>query len=103
MPVALALGGLVVSGLLFTRLGREFMPPLDEGAIGLQTFHLPSVSLSSSRQMELEVERVLRSFPEITTVVSKTGRADIAADPEGLEVSDVIANLAHPGEDQLWD
>ncbi len=93
VPVALALGGLVVSGLLFTRLGREFMPPLDEGAIGLQTFRLPSVSLSSSRQMELEVERVLRSFPEITTVVSKTGRADIAADPEGLEVSDVIANL----------
>ncbi len=59
----------------------------------MQTFRLPSVSLSTSRQMELEVERVLRSFPEITTVVSKTGRADIASDPMGLEVSDVIANL----------
>ncbi len=93
VPVALALVGLVASALLFTRLGREFMPPLDEGAIGLQTFRLPSVSLSSSRQMELEVERVLRSFPEITSVVSKTGRADIASDPMGLEVSDVIANL----------
>ena len=93
VPIALALVGLVVGGLLFTGLGREFLPPLDEGAIGLQSFRLPSVSLSMSRQMELEVERVLRSFPEITTVVSKTGRADIAADPEGLEVSDVIANL----------
>ena len=93
VPVALALFGLVASGLLFTRLGREFLPPLDEGAIGLQTFRLPSVSLPSSRQMELEAERVLRSFPEITTVVSKTGRADIASDPMGLEVSDVIANL----------
>ncbi len=93
VPVVLAVGGLVVSGLLFTRLGREFLPPLDEGAIGMQTFRLPSVSLSTSSRMELEVERVLRSFPEITTVVSKTGRADIASDPMGLEVSDVIANL----------
>ena len=93
VPVTVALGGLVVSGLMFTQLGREFLPPLDEGAIGLQTFRLPSVSLSSARQMELEVERALRSFPEITTVVSKTGRADIASDPMGLEVSDVIANL----------
>lgn len=93
VPVGLALAGLIVSGVLFTRLGREFLPPLDEGAIGMQTFRLPSVSLSTSRQMELEVERVLRSFPEITTVVSKTGRADIASDPMGLEVSDVIANL----------
>ena len=93
VPVGLALGGLIVSGVLFTRLGREFLPPLDEGAIGMQTFRLPSVSLTTSRQMELEVEQVLRSFPEITTVVSKTGRADIASDPMGLEVSDVIANL----------
>ena len=93
VPVVLALGGLAVSGLLFSQLGREFLPPLDEGAIGLQTFRLPSVSLSTSRQMELEAERVLLSFPEITTVVSKTGRADIASDPMGLEVSDVIANL----------
>jgi len=93
VPVGLALAGLILSGLLFTRLGREFLPPLDEGAIGMQTFRLPSVSLTTSRQMELEVERVLRSFPEITTVVSKTGRADIASDPMGLEVSDVIANL----------
>ncbi len=93
IPLGLALAGLIVSSVLFTRLGREFLPPLDEGAIGLQTFRLPSVSLPMSRQMELEAERVLMSFPEITTVVSKTGRADIASDPMGLEVSDVIANL----------
>ena len=49
-PWLLALVGLVVSGFLFTRLGREFLPPLDEGAIGLQTFRLPSVSLSTSQQ-----------------------------------------------------
>jgi cobalt-zinc-cadmium resistance protein CzcA len=98
VPVAIAVAGLVLSGVLFTRLGREFLPPLDEGAIGMQTFRLPSVSLSTSRQMELEVERVLREFPEITTVVSKTGRADIASDPMGLEVSDVIADLRPRGQ-----
>jgi cobalt-zinc-cadmium resistance protein CzcA len=93
VPVGVALVGLVASGFLFGQLGKEFLPPLDEGAIGLQTFRLPSVSLTMSRDMELEVERALMEFPEITTVVSKTGRADIASDPMGLEVSDVIANL----------
>ena len=92
-PVGVALAGLALSLVLFGQLGREFLPPLDEGAIGMQTFRLPSVSLSTSRQMELEVERALKSFPEITSVVSKTGRADIGSDPMGLEISDVIANL----------
>ena len=98
IPVGIALAGLIASGLLFGRLGKEFLPPLDEGAIGLQTFRLPSVSITMSREMELEVERALMEFPEITTVVSKTGRADIASDPMGLEVSDVIANLRPRGD-----
>jgi cobalt-zinc-cadmium resistance protein CzcA len=93
IPVGLTLGAMVLSLVLFTRLGREFLPPLDEGAIGLQTFRLPSISLSMSRSIELQVEQVLRSFPEVETVVSKTGRAESASDPMGLEVSDVIANL----------
>ncbi len=93
VPLGLAAAGLLLSSFLFTRLGREFLPPLDEGAIGMQSFRLPSISLQTSRQMQLSMERVLRSFPEIETVVSKTGRADIASDPMGLEVSDVIANL----------
>ena len=93
IPLAIALGSLVLSGVLFTRLGREFLPSLDEGAIGMQTFRLPSVSLEMARALETQVERALREFPEIETVVSKTGRADIASDPMGLEVSDVIANL----------
>ncbi len=93
VPVGIVLAGLIVSGVLFARLGREFLPSLDEGAIGMQTFRLPSVSLGMSRSLILQVERVLKSFPEITTVVSKTGRADIASDPEGLEVSDMIASL----------
>jgi len=93
IPVLLGVVSLIASAIVFTRLGREFLPSLDEGAIGMQTFRLPSVSLSMSRSLELEVERALKEFPEIETVVSKTGRADIASDPMGLEVSDVIANL----------
>jgi Cu/Ag efflux pump CusA len=63
------------------RIAASFREGLRPGAAG------------AARDLELQVERALLSFPEIETVVSKTGRADIASDPMGLEVSDVIANL----------
>jgi cobalt-zinc-cadmium resistance protein CzcA len=93
LPVGLAVLSLFLGGVLFTRLGREFLPPLDEGALVLQPFRLPSVSLATSRDLDLDLERVLRSFPEVTTVLARTGRPEIASDPMGLEVGDVFVNL----------
>lgn len=71
-------------------LGAEFIPRLDEGAIALQAWRLPSVSLERSLQQTAELEKVLEGFPEVLTVVSKTGRAEIATDPMGVEISDVF-------------
>ncbi len=68
-------------------LGAEFVPKLDEGAIALQAWRLPSVSLEESVRQTGLIERVLKRFPEVTTVVSKTGRAEIATDPMGVEIS----------------
>ncbi|MEJ7598409.1 MAG: CusA/CzcA family heavy metal efflux RND transporter [Kofleriaceae bacterium] len=81
------------SGVLATRLGAEFVPTLDEGAIALQAWRPPSVSLEESVRQTTEMEKVLREFPEVTTVVSKTGRAEIATDPMGVEISDVFIML----------
>lgn len=74
-------------------LGGEFIPKLDEGAIALQAWRLPSVSLEQSILSTTQLERVLRHFPEVETVVSKIGRAEIATDPAGLEHGDVYVIL----------
>jgi len=90
-----ALLGTVVLG---TRMGAEFIPRLDEGALAIQVLRLPSVSLEESVASSGRLERELMSFPEVTSVISKTGRAEIATDPMGVEISDVIVTLLPPDE-----
>jgi len=80
--------------LVLTRfMGAEFIPRLDEGSIALQAWRLPSVALSESLSSTTAIERVLKRFPEVETVVSKTGRAEIATDPMGIETSDILVML----------
>jgi len=85
-----ALGG---AFSLVPRIGTEFLPSLDEGSIAVQTFRIPSISLPQSLALQTEAEKILKQFPEVINVVSKTGRADIASDPMGVEISDVIVTL----------
>ncbi len=77
-------------------LGAEFIPRLDEGAIAMQIWRIPSVSLERSNDVSLEAERIVKSFPEVDTVVSRTGRAEIATDPMGVEISDTYIMLNPP-------
>ncbi len=74
-------------------LGSEFMPELDEGAIAINVVRLPSVSLKESVELSTLIEKTLMKYPEVETVVSKTGRAEIATDPMGQEISDVFVML----------
>jgi len=83
---------------LIPLLGAEFVPRLDEGAIALQNWRIPSVSLEESIRQTTRVEQALIGLPEVTTVVSKTGRAEIATDPMGVEISDVLVMLKPHGE-----
>ena len=93
--IAIALAVLVVAGVAGTRLGAVFVPTLDEGALAIQAMRLPSVSLEESVRATGRIERVLlESFPdEVQTVVSKTGRPEIATDPMGVEISDIFVIL----------
>jgi len=79
--------------VLIPFMGAEFIPRLDEGAIALQAWRLPSVSLEESIRSTTMVESVLMKFPEVKTVVSRTGRGEIATDPAGVEVSDIYIIL----------
>ena len=87
--VALLIGSLC----LFPYIGTEFLPSLDEGSIAVQTFRIPSISLTESLELQKKAESIIKGFPEVIDVVSKTGRADIASDPMGVELSDVIVTL----------
>ncbi len=94
-----AAGGVFAIGILVASLmGAEFIPRLDEGALALQAWRLPSVALSESVKSTTQIEKVLRRFPEVATVVSRTGRAEIATDPMGVETSDIYVILKPQGE-----
>ena len=93
LVVAVALLALAGSFALIPRIGTEFLPSLDEGSIAVQTFRIPSISLTKSLALQGQAEKLLKQFPEVIDVVSKTGRADIASDPMGIEISDVIVTL----------
>jgi cobalt-zinc-cadmium resistance protein CzcA len=89
----LAAGVFATSLLLLPFMGSEFIPRLDEGAIAIQAWRLPSVALTESVKSTTMVEKTLKRFPEVVTVVSRTGQAEIPTDPMGIETSDIYVIL----------
>ena len=84
--------------LLIPFLGSEFLPTLDEGSMTVQSFRLPSVSVTDTVRTSAAVEKVIKSFPEVESVVSRAGRAEIASDPMGIDISDIFVSLKPRGE-----
>ena len=83
----------VVAIVVFTFLGREFIPTLDEKDIAMHAMRIPSTSLSQSQAMQLQVEKAVSAFKEVAFVFSKTGTAEMAADPMPFNVSDTFIIL----------
>ena len=88
--------GIAVFGL--TRIGTEFMPRLDEGSILINTLRSPSISLADATHLSTEAERIVRSIPEVKTVVTKEGRPDLATEAMGLYEGDMYVILRPRGE-----
>jgi cobalt-zinc-cadmium resistance protein CzcA len=86
-------GAFIASLALLPFIGKEFMPVLQEGHLMVQLIRLPGISLQESIKMEKKFHKVLLTFPEIETVVSRIGAAEIASDPMGPELSDSIITL----------
>ena len=91
-------GILLLSLALLPFIGKEFMPILQEGHLMVQLIRLPGISLQESVEMEKKYHKVLLSFPEIETVVSRIGAAEIASDPMGPELSDPVITLKPKSE-----
>lgn len=89
---------LVAGALLARTLGAEFIPRLDEGDIALNALRLSSVALSEAVAGTGRIERVLRKFPEVVTVVSRSGSPEVATDVMGIELADVFVILKPKSE-----
>ena len=91
--VAAAVVLVVLSGLMATRLGSEFIPSLDEGDIALHALRIPGTSLAQAVTMQSTLEKRIREFPEVYRVVSKLGTAEVATDPMPPSVADTFIFL----------
>ena len=87
--LALIIGAL----FLFTRLGSEFVPSLDEGDIALHALRIPGTSLSQAVGMQHQLENVIKTIPEVSHVFAKIGTAEIATDPMPPSVADGFVML----------
>jgi cobalt-zinc-cadmium resistance protein CzcA len=86
--IGAALGVFVLGGVVFTTLGQEFIPTLDEKNIALGALKIPSTSLEQSKGMQEQVEKAVTSLPEVAMMFSKTGTAEVATDPMPQNQSD---------------
>ena len=80
-------------GWLFAGAGAEFVPRIFEGDMVVTARRAPSISLKEAKRLDLLTEKVLRSFPEVESVLGMTGRAEVAVDPVGNDNSDYLVRL----------
>ncbi len=88
---------LVASVLLASRIGTEFMPPLNEGSLLFMPVLLPSTSLTEVKRIMSWQDQVIKSVPEVESVAGKLGRAETATDPAPVEMIETTIML-HPPE-----
>ncbi len=97
--VLIAAGSLLVGVVfLFSSMGSEFVPTLDEGDFVIQPVFKTGTTLSNTVETISEMERILMKFPEVKQVVTRIGAAEIPTDPMSMEESDVIVTLHPPSE-----
>uniref|UniRef100_UPI0025E9619E efflux RND transporter permease subunit n=1 Tax=Tardiphaga sp. TaxID=1926292 RepID=UPI0025E9619E len=95
-PLAAIAGAVLLFAVaiaLFTRLGQEFIPTLDEKNIAMHALRIPSTGLSQSQAMQLDVEKAVMALPQVARVFSKTGTAEVASDPMPPNASDTFIIL----------
>jgi Cu(I)/Ag(I) efflux system membrane protein CusA/SilA len=96
--VAASLAGLLLSYIPFSRIGSEFMPPLDEGTILYMPTTLPAIGVAKARDALQRQDRILAAIPEVQSVFGKAGRANTATDPAGLDMFETTIVLKPESE-----
>jgi len=91
--LALNLTALLVTLPILFFVGREFMPPLDEGSLLFMPVTLPSVSITEAKRIMQVQDRIIKSLPEVDYVLGKVGRAETATDPAPVDMIETIILL----------
>ncbi len=93
VTIGITVGLIGAAVLLSTLIGREFMPPLDEGAILDMPVSLPSISIARATKDLKKRNALIRTIPEVDMVLGKAGRAETPTDPAPLEMIETIITL----------
>ena len=80
------------------RIGSEFMPPLWEGDLLYMPTTFPGISITKARELLQQTDKIIRSFPEVESVIGKVGRAETATDPAPLSMIETTIILKDPAE-----
>jgi Cu(I)/Ag(I) efflux system membrane protein CusA/SilA len=91
--IAIALALLAVTAIPILRTGSEFMPTLNEGTLFYMPVSVPSMSVTKAAELIQVQDRIIKSFPEVESVLGKAGRAETATDPAPVEMFETIINL----------
>ncbi len=94
-----ALCVLVITGVVYTQIGKTFMPEMDEGDIIVGIEKLPSVSLEQTAALDLKIHQAIMSqIPEVKGIVARAGSDELGLDPMGLNQTDTFLVLKHMQE-----
>ncbi len=89
---------MVISLYPASRLGSEFMPALNEGTLLYMPASLPGMSITKAAEVLQTQDKIIKSFPEVSSVYGKAGRANTATDPAPTEMFETVINLKPPSE-----
>src|SRR6201984_1090982 len=98
LTLALALVILALTYIPFSRLGKEFMPPLNEGTLLYMPTAIPGMSVTEATKILQIQDRILRKFPEVESVFGKAGEADTPTDPAPLSMFETVLQLKPPDQ-----
>ncbi|MGD0886353.1 MAG: CusA/CzcA family heavy metal efflux RND transporter [Thermodesulfovibrionales bacterium] len=91
--IGLAIALVILTVPVFMKLGSEFMPPLDEGALFYMPTTMPGISITEAQKLLQVTDRIIKRFPEVDHVLGKAGRAETSTDPAPLSMLETIIIL----------
>ncbi len=93
LVIGVAVALVLVTIPVFSKLGSEFMPPLDEGALFYMPTTMPGISVTQAQNLLQTTDRIIKRFPEVDTVLGKAGRAETSTDPAPFSMLETLITL----------